>query len=121
MQALLSSGPYDPTPAGDVRAATQSMRLSCDDLQSAQVIADDVFHACLGEAVRDVRPGVRERTAFERAKQAVIKSFIGGRRKRPSVHRTHESSHMSEYELKRQDTIAANQAVLAKMWTDPSI
>ena len=121
MQALLSSGPYDPTPAGAVRAATQNMRLSCDDLQSAQVIADDVFHACLGEAVRDVRPGVRERTAYERAKQAVIKSFIGGRQKRPSVHRTHESSHMSEYELKRQDTIAANQAVLAKMWTDPSI
>jgi hypothetical protein len=96
------------------------MRLSCDDLQSAQVIADDVFHACMGDAVRDVRPGVRERTAYERAKQAVIKSFVGGRQKRMSVHRTHESSHMSEYELK-QDTIAANQAILAKMWTDPSI
>jgi len=75
----------------------------------------------MGDAVRDVRPGVRERTAYERAKQAVTKLYTGGRQKRLWVHRTTESSHMSEYELKRQDTIAANDAVLAKMWTDPSI
>ena len=97
------------------------MRLSVQDLQRAQVIADDVFHACMEEAVRDVRPGVRERTSYQRAKQAVTKTFIGDRQKRPSVRSTHQSSHMSEYELQRQDTMAANKAVLAKMWTDTNI
>ena len=28
---------------------------------------------------------------------------------------------VSEYELQRQNTIAANKAGLAKMWTDPNI
>ena len=73
MQALSSAEPYDPTPAGAVRAATENMRLSCEQKEQAVVIADDVFHQCMEEAVRDLRPGVRERTSYERAKQAITK------------------------------------------------